>query len=212
MSNILDLLNSNLGKTLIEGTSNQFNENKNKTEEALKLALPIILGAMKNNTRSQQGATGLLNALESNKHNGSVLNNLNSILGGQQIDNDVIKDGSGILNHVFAGREQNVANAVSKKSGINLNTAMQILKVAAPFVMSYLGKKKREKNITNQSEMDQLLGGLLGNEAHKDQNIVEKILDADNDGSVIDDIFGMATKRKSNNSSIGGLLGGLFNK
>ncbi|MGB5363984.1 MAG: DUF937 domain-containing protein [Aureibaculum sp.] len=213
MASILDLLNSDMGKTLIEGTSKQLGQDKAKTSTALSAALPLILGAMKNNAKTPEGASGLLNALGNDKHSGSILDNLGSILGGGGIDDNVLKDGAGILGHVFGGREQNVANAVSKSSGLDAGSAMNILKVAAPFIMGYLGKEKRQKNVSNESGIGDLLGGLLGNESQQQQSMVERLLDADGDGSIIDDVAGMILgsggKKKG---GLGGLLGGLFGK
>lgn len=214
MSNILDLLNSDLGKTLINGTSQQLGQDKNKTASALNAALPLILGAMKNNVKTEQGANGLLSALGNEKHSGGILDNLGSILGGGGIDDDVLQDGAGILGHVFGGKEQNVAGAVSKSSGIDMGSAMQILKVAAPVIMGMLGKQARQQNVTNQNGIGDLLGGLLGGQGQQQQSMVERLLDADGDGSIIDDVAGMilGSGGGQKKSGLGSLLGGLFGK
>ncbi len=214
MASILDLLNSDIGKSLINGTSQQLGQDKGKTTTALSAALPLILGAMKNNAKTPEGAAGLLSALGNEKHGGGILDNLGSILGGGGIDDNVMKDGAGILGHVFGGKEQNVANAVSKSSGLDLGSAMNILKVAAPIVMGYLGKQSRQQGVSNQSGIGDLLGGMLGGGGQKEQSMVERLLDADGDGSVIDDIAGMVLGAGGNkkSSGLGGLLGGLFGK
>ena len=213
MASILDLLNSDIGKTLISGASQQLGQDKGKTTTALSAALPLILGAMKNNAKTPEGAAGLLSALGNEKHGGGILDNLGSILGGGGIDDNVMQDGAGILGHVFGGKEQNVANAVSKSSGVDLGSAMSILKVAAPLIMGYLGKETRQQKVADQNGIGNLLGGLLGGESKQQQSLVESLLDADGDGSVIDDVAGMllggGSKKKS---GLGGLLGGLFGK
>lgn len=206
MAGLLDLLNSDLGKTLVKNASTQLGQDKAKTASALTTALPLILGAMKNNASTPQGAEGLLSALNG-KHDGSLLDNLGGMLG----NSDVLSDGAGILGHVFSGKQQNVANAVSKKSGLDLNSAMNLLQMAAPVVMAYLGKEKRSQNVNDENGIGDLLGGLLGGGAQKEQSLITKILDADGDGSVIDDLIGMASGGKKK-GGIGGLLGGLFGK
>lgn len=55
-----------------------------------------------------------MGALNNKKHSGEILKNLSSILGGNQIDEDVIQDGGKILGHVFDGKEKNIAAALSK--------------------------------------------------------------------------------------------------
>lgn len=75
MSGILDLLNSDIGKTLINGTSKQMGQSKQKTGLALGAALPLILGALKKNSSDSKGASGLMNALNNDKHDGNILIN-----------------------------------------------------------------------------------------------------------------------------------------
>jgi len=211
MSGILDLLNSPMGKMLVDGAGKQLGMGEAKAGSAIQSALPLILGAMKNNASTPEGAAGLLKALGNERHRGGMLDNLGSILGGGAIDTDVMKDGAGILGHVFGGKEENVANAVSKSSGIDLGQAMSVLKVAAPFIMGYLGKKKQTENISDQNGIGNLLGGLLGGESKQSQGLVNQLLDADGDGSIIDDVAGMLlSSGGKKKGGLGGLLGGLF--
>jgi hypothetical protein len=212
MAGILDLLNSDLGKTLISGTSKQFGQDEVKTTSALSTALPLILGAMKNNVSTPDGASGLLKALGNDKHSGGILGNLESILGGDSVDQDVLDDGAGILGHVFGGQEQNVAQAVSKSSGIDLGTAMNILKVAGPLVMDLLGKETRQKGVADQNGIGNLLGGMLGGASNEQQSLVSKLLDADGDGSIIDDVAGILLGGGKKKGGLGGMLGGFFGK
>ena len=213
MSGILDLLNSPIGQTLINGASQQLGQDKKQTASALSTALPLILGAMKNNASTPDGAAGLLSALGNRRHSGGILDSLGNILGGGGIDQDVLSDGAGILGHVFGGREQNVAQAVSKSSGMDLSSAMNILKVAGPLVMGVLGKETRQKKVTDQGGLGDLLGGMLGGGGQQEQSLVNRLLDADGDGSIIDDVAGMLLSGGGKKSSgLGGLLGGLFGK
>ena len=83
--------------------------------------------------------------------------------------------------------------------------------------MGVLGKQSRQDNVNNSSDLGGLLGGLLGgNSADKEQSFLEQILDADGDGSIVDDIAGMvlggADEKKSDGGLLGGLLGGMFGK
>lgn len=210
MSEILDLLNSSIGKELINGASQQMGLNKASTTSALSAAMPLILGAMKNNTSTSSGAAGLLGALGNSSHNGSMLDNLGSILGGSSIDDDVMTDGGNILGHVFGGQENNAASAISKSSGIDMSSAMNMMKVAAPFVMSYLGKKAMSSGVSDQNGLSGLLGNLLGNDGETHQDMASKIQDFDNNDLSVDDIAGMVSKYGKEAGGIANLLSGLF--
>ncbi|MDO5981157.1 DUF937 domain-containing protein [Flavivirga spongiicola] len=209
MAGILDLLNSDLGKTIISGVAGQTGQDKNKTGSVLTMALPVLMQAMKRNTATPQGAEGLLSALNG-KHDGSILDNLGGLFNGG-VDSNVIDDGGKILGHVLGGKQQHVENALSQKSGMDAGSVAQILKVAAPILMGVLGKQSRQQNVNNSSGIEGLLGGLLGgNSPQQEQSFLESILDADGDGSVIDDVAGMVLGGGKKKSGLGGLLGGLF--
>lgn len=209
MAGILDLLNSDLGKTIISGVAGQTGQDESKTGSVLTMALPVLMQAMKRNTATPQGAEGLLSALNS-KHDGSILDNLGGLFGGG-VDSNVLDDGGKILGHVLGGKQQHVENALSQKSGMDAGSVAQILKVAAPILMGVLGKQSKQQNVNNSSGIEGLLGGLLGgNSPKQEQSFIESILDADGDGSVIDDVAGMVLGGGKKKGGLGGLLGGLF--
>ena len=212
MSGILDLLNSDLGKTIVSGVAGQTKQPENKTQDVLTMALPVLMQAMKRNASTPQGAEGLLGALNS-KHDGSILENLGGLFSGG-VDSNVLDDGGKILGHVLGGKQKNVENALSQQSGIDAGSVAQIFKVAAPILMGVLGNQAKQQNVNSQGGLEGLLGGLLkGNSPQNEQSFLESILDADGDGSIIDDVAGMvlggSNKKKG---GLAGLLGGLFGK
>jgi len=213
MSGILELLNSDLGKTIISGVAGQSGQSTDKTSSVLTMALPVLMGAMKRNAATPEGAAGLMGAL-SGKHDGSILDNLGGLFAGG-VDQSVMDDGAGILSHVLGGSQSNVTNALSQKSGMDSGAVMEILKVAAPLVMGYLGKQSKQQSVSDSNGIGDLLGGLLGGgaAAPKQQSLIESLLDGDGDGSILDDVAGMVLNSgSSKKGGLGGLLGGLFGK
>lgn len=214
MSGILELLNSDIGRQMISGVSNETKQPADKTASVVSMALPLLMGAMKRNASTPQGAAGLMNALN-NKHDGSLLDNLGGFFGGG-VDDSQKTDGLGILGHVLGGSQDNVVGALSQKSGMDSGSIMNILSTLAPIVLGYLGKEKRQQNVSSESGIGDLLGGLMGggSQQPKQQSLIESLLDGDNDGSVLDDVAGMVLGGGGQKSSggLGGLLGGLFGK
>jgi hypothetical protein len=173
------------------------------------MGLPVLMAAMKRNAATPQGAEGLMGALNS-KHDGSILDNLDGLFSGG-VDANVINDGSKILGHVLGAKQQNVENTLGAKAGMDANSVAQILKIAAPLLMGMLGKQTKQQNVNNSSGIEDLLGGLLGgSSAQQEQNFLESILDADGDGSIIDDVAGMMLDDNKKQGGLGSLLGGLF--
>ncbi|MEO2052328.1 DUF937 domain-containing protein [Flagellimonas beolgyonensis] len=213
MSGILDLINSPMGKQLISGVAGQTGQPESKTADVLTMAMPLLMGAMKKNTSTPGGAQGLMNALSS-KHDGGILDDLGGLFGGG-VDQNVMNDGAGILGHILGSKQPQVENALSSKSGMDAGTISQILQIAAPILLGYLGKQTRQQNVSSPDGLNGLLGGLMGGgkAASKQQSLIESFLDSDGDGSVIDDLAGMVLNSGgSKKGGLGGMLGGLFGK
>lgn len=202
-----------MGKQLISGVAGQTGQSEDKTAGVLSMALPLLMGAMKRNTSTPGGAQGLMNALSS-KHDGSILDNLGGLFSGG-VDQNVMDDGAGILGHILGSKQPQVENALSTKSGLDAGSISQILKVAAPILLGFLGKQTRQQNVSSPDGLNGLLGGLMGggNSANQQQSLIETFLDSDGDGSVLDDLVGMVLNSGGQKKGgLGGLLGGLFGK
>ncbi|MBQ4915219.1 DUF937 domain-containing protein [Maribacter sp. MMG018] len=210
MAGLLDLLNSPMGKQLISGVAGQTNQPESKTADVLSMAMPLLLGAMKKNVSTSDGAEGLMSALSS-KHDGSILDNLGGLFQGG-VDDSVVQDGAGILGHVFGDKQPVVENTLSQKSGLDAGSVSQIMKIAAPIVMGFLGKQTSQSNVSDSSGMNALLGSMLGGQPQENQSLITTLLDADGDGSILDDVAGMVMGSNKKSGGIGGLLGGLFGK
>ncbi|MEZ2414175.1 DUF937 domain-containing protein [Muriicola sp. E247] len=210
MSGLLDLLSGPMGKELISGVSQQTGQPTEKTADVLSMAMPLLLGAMKKNASNPQNADGLMNALSS-KHTGGILDNLGGLFQGG-VNDSVIKDGAGILGHVLGNKQPAVENALSQKSGVDAGSVAQILKIAAPIVMGYLGRQKAQSNVSDANGLSSLLGSMLGGQPKQNQSLITSLIDADGDGSVLDDVADMVLGSKQKKGGLGGMLGGLFGK
>ena len=187
LEGILGLLNDkDLGKL-----SSQLGGNENDIKVGLISALPAILQALNKNTQTAEGAESLNKALE--KHDGSVLNNLSGYL-----NNPDLNDGAGILNHLFGNQTENVAQAVSKSSGLDSNGSLKMLQILAPLVLGALGKQKKDNNL-DASGLDALTSMLALNLGSNEQTsgimgLVTNLLDSNKDGAIVDDLLGLASK------------------
>ena len=206
MASILDVLNTEIGEQLLGKASNETSEKKESIAAALSTAMPLILSAMKRNAQKDDGAASLDRALNSDKHNGNLLQNLSDV-----DSSSLQNEGSKILDHIFGGKQSGINSTLSKTLKMDENSIASILKMAAPIILSILGSQKRKNNVS-QGGLTDLIGSVLGNSASNDQSFLETILDRDGDGSVIDDIGGMilggGNKKKDGGSILGGFTGG----
>ncbi|MBZ9629844.1 DUF937 domain-containing protein [Salegentibacter sp. LM13S] len=205
MASILDLLNTQTGEQLVNKASSKTSEDKTKIISVLGMAMPLILGAMKRNAKDPKGAESLNKALQSEKHNGDVLDNL-----GDKNPEELTNEGSKILSHVLGAKQSGVSKTIAGTLNIDESTVNYILEMAAPVIMGILGQQKRKDDV-GASGLSGLLGSVMGSNNSHDQSLVETLLDADGDSSVIDDVSGMifgGKKGKKGGSLLGGMLGG----
>jgi hypothetical protein len=202
---LTSLIQSQLSEGLIDQLSNQLGGvDKEKTTAATSSILTTLLGAMARNASTPDGAAALNNALE-NDHDGSILDDVMGMVTGQRsIENERAVNGSGILNHVLGNRQGGAIDMISKMSGLDASKTGSLMTTLAPIVMGMLGKAKREQGL-DQGGLTDLLTGFTKQEQGRNptMSLITGFLDADGDGSIIDDVAGMLGK---------GLLGGLFKR
>ncbi len=197
MTSILDLLNSETGKQLISSTSKQTGQSEANIAQVLGMAFPAILGAMQQNASTPEGAQSLNLALEDQRHDGSILEQLGSLLGGNDDgESSLLSDGAGILKHVLGGKQPVVEQNISKTTGIDAASVAKIIQIAAPILMGILGSKKRKDNVDQGG-----LGGLLGS-----------LLGGSSSGNILGDVAGMVLGGKKKKGGLGDLLGGILGK
>ncbi len=173
---------------------------KTQVNTAIAGAVPLLMGALAKNSRTTEGAGALLAALDRD-HDGSVLDDLGSFLGGSGTGG-----GEAILGHVLGGRRSNAEAAISKMSGLDMRQATTLLSMLAPLVMGALAKQRRAAG-SSFGVSD--LAGMLDQERSRAESvdpgtmgIFSKLLDQDGDGDMSDDIARLGS------SLLGSLLSG----
>ncbi len=174
-----------------------------KADGAIASALPALLGGLANNAKKPEGAAALSNALD--EHDPGVFDQLGSLLGGGGA-------GDAILGHILGQKRSGVEQQLAGQTGLDAGAIAKLLPVLAPLVLGYLSKEKKDRNLDAGG-----LGAMLGQE----RNAVEakqpglgglgKILDADGDGSMMDDLIDLTKGGGAASGSKGG-LGGLLSE
>ena len=206
MASILDILNTQPGEHLIDKASKETKEDKEDITSALVMAMPLILGALKNNTQKEEGAKNLEKALNNDKHNGDLLENLQNSETGE-----ITGEGDKILGHILGAQKETIENTLSKTLDMSKESIGTILKLAAPVIMSLLGSQKRIDGVKADGLPD-LIESLMGASAAHDSSLIESLLDRNRDGKIIDDVTGTVLgggkKGKEGGSILGGFTGG----
>jgi hypothetical protein len=153
-------------------------------QNAVMVAVPLILAALARNAAQPEGAKELHEAVNQD-HDGSIFDNLAGYLGNPQAAN-----GAGILGHVFGVQQGSVQNNLAQATGLDPNAAGSILETVAPLVLGAVGQTQRQEGLdagglsdflgAQQQQTEATAPGVMG--------ALNSMLDSNHDGSVTDDV------------------------
>lgn len=191
--NITELLGESKRQEIINGIVQQSGVSQEKVTSIIEAASPVLIAMLSKNASTEQGAQGILGALD--QHDGSILDNLSGFF-----KTGDTKDGNGILDHILEGNKGSLVSGLSKKTGVSNRQIGQILALLAPIILGYLGKRKSSENITTEGGLGDLLGGLLsGNNSVMGTDILGSLL-------------GGNSSNKEKSSGLGNLLSRLLGR
>lgn len=222
MSTKIDLeeRNMNLMEAILGGNGSpvstmakQFGLGEDDVAKAVRQMIPALTNGVKKNIAQKGGLENLLQALNKGNHD-RYLDNSDALLNPEAVD-----DGNGILGHIFGSKEtsRELAKRTSKTTGISAEILKKMLPLIAGLVMGSMKKQGGNTGLLDQllgglsgrrsasstgglgGLLGGLLGGVLGSGKKKKASsspldALTGLLDADGEGSAIDDILGMAKK------------------
>lgn len=180
--NLFETILSASGGAPARGLAQNFGIEESQASTALKALLPALSSGLKNNVASSGGLESLLGALAGGSHQ-QYLDEPSRL--GQA---GTIQDGNAILGHLLGSKDvsRQVASHASSQTGLPVALLKKMLPVVATLAMGALSKNTAQQGIQRQSAAAMPGGDLL--------SMLGPMLDADGDGSVADDLLGLAGK------------------
>lgn len=162
-----------------------------QAKQVAMMGLPSLVKAMDRNASTKEGAEALARALE--QHKDDDVDDLNVYF--DKVDTN---DGAKILQHILSGKDTSFKNNLAVKTGLQTDQVSGILTQLAPMLLGMMGKEKVKRG-AGPDDIAGILGDMMGQgNGGGLMDIAEGLLDADKDGSIVDDV--------------GKLFGGLFKK
>lgn len=155
--NLLDLLDSVGGQKSLGSLASNLGLDTAKTNGLVSALAPALMGALQKETSSQDGLSGLKNALQSGKHQAYV-NNPASMS-----SPETVQDGNNILGHILGSKDvsRNVAAQAAVSTGIDVSLIKKALPFIASLAMGAMSKSSDAGKSLDNSASD-LFGGLMG--------------------------------------------------
>lgn len=188
-----DVLDGKLDDDMINELRQEIGaESNEETEAAASGVISSLLAGLNRNAEKPGGLEGLLSALDRD-HDGSILDDaMGMLLGRKRSENPRTTNGPGILEHIFGNKQDDVNEALGRSTGLDKGKILRLMMTLAPLVLGVLGKARNRQGLGSQGIGD-LLRGSVQNQMNQGKPIglLNRLLDSNNDGSVMDDIAGL---------------------
>ena len=147
--NLMELLTSSVGSKLLGPAAKFLGESESATNSALGGILPSVLGGLMDKSSSSDGAGAIMDLLS--KSDDGLLDNVTDLFAGGSNSggiSNLLSGGSGVLGLLFGNNKLgSLVDIVTSTSGMKKSSSSTLLKLAAPFIMSIVGKKVKSMGL-----------------------------------------------------------------
>ncbi len=161
--NILELLNSGIGKQLIGQAGSMLGESDSGIQSAVGSMMPALLGGMMSKAATPQGAGDLFKMVQGLNIDTGSLGDIAGMLagaaGGGGGASALQSMGTTLLSGLLGGdKTNNLASALSSVAGIKPSSASSLLSIGAPLVMGVVKKMVGDGGLDASGLASALLG------------------------------------------------------
>jgi outer membrane protein OmpA-like peptidoglycan-associated protein len=166
--NLLDLLKQIFGGNFAALASNVLGASESNTKSAVTSMIPALLGSLVQKGSTPQGASSLLNMINSPQVDSGIVGNMSQLLGGGGTANQLVNTGSSLINSLLGSNAGPLSNTLASMSGLSGSSTSKLLALAVPFLLGGLKKLVGEHGLNTSGLMS-----LLGDQAKSVQNAID---------------------------------------
>ncbi len=190
MANFLDEFMKNYGPEVTKQMSSTFNVDQNTVQKLLPQLAPLILSGLKKQ-KDERGGDARVDHILNKYGDKSVLDNIQDLIANKANDTTVDARLGGLLGDSGV----TAANVLGKQLNLDSSIVKKMIPALAPIILGALTRKRDTSN-----------SGIGG---------IGSLLDADGDGSILDDVAGFILKGGASTQTrskhvLGSILGGVF--
>ncbi len=181
--NLLEMMLSGQNQGQIQQLARSFGIDEDQAQAAVSQMVPALSQGLRRNIGSEDGLGGLLKALQKGGHQ-KYVDHPESLT-----ERQTTEEGNAILGHIFGSKEvsRTVADRTNVATGLDAGMLKKMLPVVASMMMGSLSKQASGAGLPDSSAVAPAsTGGMM--------DMLSGFLDTDKDGSVVDDLLGMAGK------------------
>jgi len=187
MGNFIEEFMKNYGSEVTKQMSSNLNVDQQTIRKLIPQLTPLILSGLKKQ-KDEQGGDERVNHILNKYGDQSVLNNIKDLISAKVHDTSTDATLGGLLGE--SGNQ--AANVLGKQLNLDASLIQKIIPALSPIILGALSRKR-----------DTGGAGISG---------IGSLLDADGDGSILDDVAGFLLKGQKNQGKSTNILGSLLGK
>ncbi|WP_346837797.1 OmpA family protein [Microbulbifer sp. SAOS-129_SWC] len=168
--NLLDMAVRELGASGLGALGSALGLPEDNRESAVNTGLASVVAGMLNRGSSKTGMAGLFNMVTGSS--GLDMSSIGDVFSDPEQMSSLQKSGSNMLEAIFGSKSADIGNLITNSLGLGGNTGGSLLKVAAPLLMSMLGKLVKNKGL----DIGGLASLLLAQKPHIQKQIPKGLL------------------------------------
>ena len=145
--NLINAFKDLAGDQLAEMAGNLIGASSSETSSAMDNILPAIMGGVLGKVTDEESAGGLLDFLGNNNMGGGLLDNIGDLFGSSEASGNLLGLGGTALKFLMGDRTNAVIELLTKVTGMDNTKMGSLIKIAAPLLLSFIGKKASSDNL-----------------------------------------------------------------
>ena len=155
---LLDSLSGLLTPDMIGKAASALGESEPAVSKGMSAVFPVLLSSVANRAVDADFASMLFNLVRDPANDGALLGNVASLLGPGSSSSPMMALGGKLLGSLFGDNLGSLASTLGGYAGVRPAASSSMLSVAAPLVLSVLGKAVKSGNLNLSSLIGMLTG------------------------------------------------------
>jgi hypothetical protein len=145
--NLFATLNEVLNSDVLTRIASYVDEPTEKTNKAVNGLVYTIVGGLMKRTTTEIGVNQLFNHIQKGRYDGTLTDNLATVLRDPSQTNALITQGDEVISHLLPAMKSSIGSMISGYAGIRNSSAISLLGLTSTIVLHVLGKQVKERKL-----------------------------------------------------------------
>ncbi|GAB3643552.1 DUF937 domain-containing protein [Spirosoma arcticum] len=145
--NLFNTINDVLSPDVLSRIAAYVDEPAEKAHKAVDGLVYTVVGGLMKRTTTEIGVNQLFNHIQKGRYDGSLTDNLITVLREPAQTNTLITQGNDVISHLLPAMKSSIGTMISGYAGIRNSSAISLLGLTSTIVLHVLGKRVKDQKL-----------------------------------------------------------------